>query len=100
MQMERDMDLDKGRKYYTSPSMIRNDAHDSRMGRNGMSRRTYMEYTEMHNTNTQEEKDNRAKLRKEHIRDLKEDLKEMMASVPQDEKQAWKSELNMMMQEF
>lgn len=118
----RDMDRSVGRMYYTDNSTSgsasygagtsdssmntgNRGAHgqmgrDSREGRSGLTRRSYMETKTLHDGNGENDKKERTEARKEYINTLREDMLEMINGLPMDEKQAWKNDLNVMMQKL
>jgi hypothetical protein len=106
----RDMDMDDGRMYYTSgsssmggssmssssggsmgysDSMIR----DSREGRNGQSRRGYVETKEMHKGNTEEDKMAKKRELDKWMNDIGSDVKELVHDMTAEEKTMAKTKL-------
>lgn len=110
----RDMDMDDGRMYYTSAnasqgsqggssmgsssgnSMGYNDGmvRDSREGRNGQSRRGYVETKEMHKGNTEEDKMAKKRELDKWMSDFSSDVKELVGDMTAEEKTLLKTRLN------
>lgn len=101
----RDMDRDAGKLYYTSNSSSGNMSNqggsmggnsmtrDSREGRNGQSRRSYMETKEMHKGNTPEDKEAKRKELDKWMTDIGSDIKELVHDMSAEEKQTAKTKL-------
>lgn len=100
----RDMDMDDGRMYYTSGSsmgsssgnsMGYNDGmmRDSREGRNGQSRRGYVETKEMHKGNTEEDKMAKKRELDKWMNDIGSDVKELVHDMTPEEKTMAKTKL-------
>lgn len=101
----RDMDRDAGKMYYTSNSSSGNMSsqggsmggnsmtRDSREGRNGQSRRSYMETKEMHKGNTPEDKEAKRKELDKWMTDIGSDIKELVHDMSTEEKQTAKTKL-------
>ena len=116
----RDMDMDDGRMYYTSAnasqgsqggssgqssggsSMGYSDGmmRDSREGRSGQSRRSYMETKEMHKGNTQQDKDMKLKELDKYMNELSSDISEMIHDSSNEEKTMLKQKLNGLIQKI
>lgn len=101
----RDMDMDDGRMYYTSGSsmgsssgnsMGYNDGmmRDMREGRNGQSRRGYVETKEMHKGNTEEDKMAKKRELDKWMSDFSSDVKELVGDMTAEEKTLLKTRLN------
>lgn len=90
VERRRDLDRPYGRMGYTESHM-----HDSREGRSGISRRGYMEAKE-------QGKDKQSKMHEleNYMKELSEDVTEMIGDASQEEKAMLKSKLNMLMQKF
>ena len=124
-EMYRDMDRDSmGRMYYTgntstggsqgqsnsgssmgssnSGSMGYSDGmmRDSREGRSGQSRRSYMETKEMHKGNTQQDKDMKLKELDKYMNELSSDISEMIHDSSNEEKTMLKQKLNGLIQKI
>ena len=82
-EMYRDMDREPyGRMYYTEPTHM----HDSREGKSGMSRRTYMDTRDAHKANTQQDKEAKMHDLEAYMRELSDDLTEIIADMILEEK--------------
>ena len=119
MEHMRDMDRDYGKMYYTdgmngssrggSSSGMSNDSNrgysqggnrDSREGRSGQSRRSYMESKEMHKDNSPESKQHKMKELETYMKDLSEDVTEMIGDMSQEEKTMLKNKMQVLMQKI
>ena len=90
-EMYRDMDREPyGRMYYTEPTHM----HDSREGKSGMSRRTYMDTRDAHKANTQQDKEAKMHDLEAYMRELSDDLTELIADMIPEEKNFAKSKLS------
>ena len=113
----RSMDRREGRMYYTPGTMsngtnnttgemsrgysdVANNVmrtnemrRDYREGRSGMSRRSYMESKEKNADNSQESKNMKAKKLDDYMKDLYEDMKEIVADMSNEEKTVWKQKI-------
>ena len=99
----RDMDRDAGRLYYTSNSSsgmssqggsrIYSDGRDSREGRSGQSRKSYMESKEIHKSNTPEDKEAKRKELDKWINDVTADIKELVGDMSNEEKTVLKAKI-------
>lgn len=90
-EMYRDMDREQyGRMYYTEPTHM----HDSREGKSGMSRRTYMDTRDAHKSNTQQDKEAKMHDLEAYMRELSDDLTELIADMIPEEKNLAKSKLS------
>lgn len=100
----RDMDRMDGKLYYTSNSSSGNmssqgvsrgysDGRDSREGRNGQSRKSYMEAKEMHKGNTPEDKEAKRKELDKWMTDIGSDIKELVHDMSAEEKTTAKQKL-------
>ena len=100
----RDMDMDDGRMYYTSGSssmgsssgnsMGYNDGmRDMREGRNGQSRRGYVETKEMHKGNSEEDKMAKKRELDKWMNDIGSDVKELVHDMTPEEKTMAKTKL-------
>ena len=88
------------RRGYDEPPYYHMYPRDSREGKAGISRRTYMETRENHHGNSEEDKKERAKARKDYLRDMQMDITEMTSDAAPEEKQMWRNELQMMLQKI
>ena len=119
MEYMRDMDRDYGKMYYTdgmngssrggSSSGMSNGSNrgysqggnrDSREGRSGQSRRSYMESKEMHKDNSPESKQHKMKELETYMKDLSEDVTEMIGDMSQEEKTMLKNKMQVLMQKI
>lgn len=73
---------------------------DSREGRSGQSRRSYMESKEMHKDNSPESKQHKMKELETYMKDLSEDVTEMIGDMSQEEKTMLKNKMNVLMQKI
>ena len=73
---------------------------DSREGRSGQSRRSYMESKEMHKDNSPESKQHKMKELENYMKDLSEDVTEMIGDMSQEEKTMLKNKMNVLMQKI
>lgn len=90
-EMYRDMDREAyGRMYYTEPIHM----HDAREGKSGMSRRTYMDTRDAHKANTQQDKEAKMHDLEAYMRELSDDLTELIADMIPEEKNLAKSKLS------
>lgn len=90
-EMYRDMDREPyGRMYYTEPTHM----HDSREGKSGMSRRTYMDTRDAHKANTQQDKEAKMHDLETYMRELSEDITELISDMTPEEKNLTKSKLS------
>ena len=124
-EMYRDMDRDSmGRMYYTgntstggsqgqsnsgssmgssnSGSVGYSDGmmRDSREGRSGQSRKSYLETKEMHKGNTQQDKDMKLKELDKYMNELSSDISEMIHDSSNEEKTMLKQKLNGLIQKI
>ena len=120
-EMYRDMDRESmGKMYYTSAnasqgsqggssmgssnsgSMGYSDGmmRDSKEGRSGQSRRSYIETKEMHKGNTQQDKDMKLKELDKYMNELSSDISEMIHDSSNEEKTMLKQKLNGLIQKI
>ena len=109
----RDMDMDEGRMYYTSANASQgsqgqssgmssgssmgysdNMMRDSREGRNGQSRKGYVETKEMHKGNSEEDKTAKKRELDKWMSDFSSDVKELVGDMTAEEKTLLKTRLN------
>lgn len=119
MEYMRDMDRDYGKMYYTdgmngssrggSSSGMSNGSNrgysqsgnrDSREGRSGQSRRSYMESKEMHKDNSPESKQHKMKELEEYMKSLAEDLTEAIQDATPEERTMAKQKLSSLIQKM
>lgn len=101
----RDMDRNEGRMYYTETGMdhFAGDGkmmRDSREGRSGMSRRTYMETKEMHPGNTPEDKQKKVHELEKYMNELATDVTEMISGATPEEKTMLKQKMQTLVQKI
>ena len=101
----RDMDRHEGRMYYTETGMdhFAGDGkmmRDSREGKSGMSRRTYMETKEMHPGNTPEDKQKKVHELEKYMNELATDVTEMISGSTAEEKTLLKTKLQSLVQKI
>ena len=93
----RDMDRMDGKMYYTNATSNQMSdssmTRDSREGRNGQSRRSYMESKEMHKSNTPEDKEAKRKELDKWMTDIGSDIKELVHDMSAEEKTTAKQKL-------
>lgn len=100
-QYMRDMDM-PNKMYYTEPGMSRMQGtmRDTREGRSGMMRKSYMETKEMHKGNTPEDKQAKVKELDAYMKELSEDVTEMITDASQEEKNVLKSKMQALLQKI
>ncbi len=116
----RDMDREDGRMYYTDKGTMPrpggmeranstsagrrhyggDDGRDSREGRSGMMRRSYIESKEMHNGNSPEEKQHKLKELEKYMSELGTDISEMISGSSAEEKTLLKTKLQTLVQKI
>lgn len=95
----RDLDRSEGRLYYTEP-ITTGKTHDTREGRSGMSRRSYMKTKEMHKSNTPEDKQQKMKELEKYMGELSTDITEMISDASPEEKNLLKQKLQVLTQKI
>lgn len=106
-EMYRDMDRADGKMYYTSANRSQGISEggtrnyggesynrDMREGRNGMSRKTYVETKEMHKGNAPEDKQAKQRELDKWMNDFTADVKELVGDMTNEEKTLLKTRLN------
>ena len=78
----------------------RGNQRDSREGRSGQSRRGYMESKEMHKGNSADDKQHKMKELENYMKDLSEDVTEMITDMSQEEKSMLKSKMQVLIQKI
>lgn len=98
----RDMDLSNGRMYYPEMAKTGSMEHmrDSREGKAGMMRKSYMETKELNRGNTTEEKQKKMKELEAYMTELGGDITEMVAGASQEEKTLLKTKLQTLAQKI
>ena len=87
--------------YYTDTGMDKNmKMRDSREGRSGMSRMSYMESKEMHKADTPEDKKANMKSLETYMRELGEDVAELVNDMSSEEKELLKQRMQVIMQKI
>ena len=95
---ERMRDLDRasrGRMYYTETESMHKDGsmRDSREGKSGMMRKGYMETKEMHKGTTPQDKEANMHSLEEYLKELSEDLTELLPYMIPEERQMAKTRI-------
>lgn len=75
-------------------------SRDSREGKSGQSRKTYMEAKEMHGNNTPEAKQHKMRELENYTKELAEDMTEMVSGMSPEEKTMLKQKLAMLQQKI
>lgn len=105
----RDVDRDKGRLYYTETggsnqqsggSSASRAQRDSREGRSGISRRTYMETKELHSGNSPQDKEKKMHELEEYAKELSEDITSMIEGATNEERTLLKQKLTTLTQKI
>lgn len=78
----------------------RGNQRDSREGRSGQSRRGYMESKEMHKGNSADDKQHKMKELENYMKDLSEDVTEMITDMSPEEKSMLKSKMQVLIQKI
>lgn len=78
----------------------RGNQRDSREGRSGQSRRGYMESKEMHKGNSADDKQRKMKELENYMKDLSEDVTEMIVDMSPEEKSMLKSKMQVLIQKI
>ena len=78
----------------------RGNQRDSREGRSGQSRRGYMESKEMHKGNSADDKQQKMKELEHYMKDLSEDVTEMITDMSPEEKSMLKSKMQVLIQKI
>ena len=100
MQMDRDMDREHGKMYYTEPMTMRNDNQAHSESRYDRARRGYEESKAMHKANTAEDKQHKMKELENYIKELSADVTDMISDMSQEEKSLLKSKMQVLMQKM
>ena len=97
----RDMDKSSGKMYYTEPMRNEGDyPHDLKDGRSWKTRRGYMESKELHKANTPEDKQANMKSLEAYMRELGEDVAELVNDMSSEEKSLLKQRMQVIMQKI
>ena len=78
----------------------RGNQRDSREGRSGRSRKGYMESKEMHKGNSADDKQHKMKELENYMKDLSEDVTEMITDMSPEEKSMLKSKMQVLIQKI
>ena len=100
MQMDRDMDREHGKMYYTEPMTMRNDNQTHSESRYDRARRGYEESKAMHKGNTAEDKQHKMKELENYMKELSADVTDMISDMSQEEKSLLKSKMQVLMQKI
>ena len=100
MQMDRDMDREHGKMYYTEPMTMRNDNQAHSESRYDRARRGYEESKAMHKGNTAEDKQHKMKELENYMKELSADVTDMISDMSQEEKSLLKSKMQVLMQKM
>ena len=100
MQMDRDMDREHGKMYYTEPMTMRNDNQTHSESRYDRARRGYEETKSMHKDNSPESKQMKMKSLEDYMKSLAEDVTEMVNDMSQEEKSLMKQKMQVLMQKI
>ena len=100
MQMDRDMDREHGKMYYTEPMTMRNDNQTHSESRYDRARRGYEESKAMHKGNTAEDKQHKMKELENYMKELSADVTDMISDMSQEEKSLLKSKMQVLMQKM
>ena len=100
----RDMDRWDGKMYYTDTVADMADGkhhmRDDKEGKSGMMRKSYMETKEMHKDNTPENKQIKMKELEKYMRELSDDITEMISDATTEEKNVLKNKMQVLMQKI
>lgn len=100
MQMDRDMDREHGKMYYTEPMTMRNDNQAHSESRYDRARRGYEETKSMHKDNSSESKQMKMKSLEDYMKSLAEDVTDMVNDMSQEEKSLMKQKMQVLMQKI
>ena len=100
MQMDRDMDREHGKMYYTEPMTMHNDNQPHTESRYDRARRGYEETKSMHKDNSPESKQMKMKSLEDYMKSLAEDVTEMVNDMSPEEKSLMKQKMQVLMQKI
>lgn len=102
MERMRDMDRGSGRMYYTEPGRSDTMAYtrDSREGRSGMMRKSYMDTKDLHRGNSAEDKQHKMKSLEDYTRELADDVTQMIEGATPEEKNLLRTKLQTLSQKI
>ena len=100
MQMDRDMDREHGKMYYTEPMTMRNNNQTHSESRYDRARRGYEETKSMHKDNSPESKQMKMKSLEDYMKSLAEDVTDMVNDMSPEEKSLMKQKMSVLMQKI
>ena len=100
MQMDRDMDREHGKMYYTEPMTMRNDNQTHSESRYDRARKGYEESKAMHKGNTAEDKQHKMKELENYMKELSTDVTDMISEMSPEEKSLMKQKMSVLMQKI
>ena len=100
MQMDRDMDREHGKMYYTEPMTMHNDNQPHTESRYDRARRGYEETKSMHKDNSPESKQMKMKSLEDYMKSLAEDVTDMISEMSPEEKSLMKQKMQVLMQKI
>lgn len=98
MQMDRDMDREHGKMYYTEPMAMRNDNQTHSESRYDRARRGYEESKAMHKGNTAEDKQHKMKSLEDYTKEIASDITDMVQDMSAEEKNLLRTKLQTLAQ--
>lgn len=98
MQMDRDMDREHGKMYYTEPMTMRNDNQTHSESRYDRARRGYEETKAMHKSGSVEDKKKNMESLEHYMKELSEEMAELIESMDASEKTMVRSKLQTLAQ--
>ena len=98
MQMDRDMDREHGKMYYTEPMTMRNDNQTHSESRYDRARRGYEESKAMHKSGSVEDKKKNMESLEHYMKELSEEMAELIESMDANEKTMVRSKLQTLAQ--
>ena len=98
MQMDRDMDREHGKMYYTEPMTMHNDNQPHTESRYDRARRGYEESKAMHKDNSPESKQMKMKSLEDYTKELATDITDMVKDMSAEEKNMLRAKLNTLAQ--
>ena len=98
MQMDRDMDREHGKMYYTEPMTMRNDNQAHSESRYDRARRGYEESKAMHKSGSVEDKKKNMESLEHYMKELSEEMAELIESMDANEKTMVRSKLQTLAQ--
>ena len=100
MQMDRDMDREHGKMYYTEPMTMHNDNQPHTESRYDRARRGYEESKAMHKDNSPESKQMKMKSLEDYMKSLAEDVTDMVNDMSPEEKSLMKQKMQVLIQKI